>query len=156
VSTPEKPASSKSPLEPETPQRGVLDSLLGEVRKRVPAELPRSVEEGVRLGQRTLTSNLAWLQGQLDRRASQADVDRLTRRVDEVARQVQELVARQRAAAASRSARPEAEPGAPTGAAGRRRAAPSRRRRATGIDEQAGSTKAEVQDGEATRKRKKA
>ena len=153
--TPEKPASSRSSADEGPSQGGVLDSLLGEVRRRVPAELPRSLEQGVRLGQKALTGNLAWLQAQIDRRASQADVDRLTRRVDEVARQVQELVA-QRAAGASRAERSPSAPAKASSTGGTaRRATPSRRRRPAAHDEQTGARQPEVPERNGGRKGKK-
>ena len=85
-----------------TAYRGALH----EAQRRLPADLRRQVERSLREGQKTFTASLRQVQSRLNRAATQADVDRLARRIEELSRKVDKLSGRGSARPARRPARP--------------------------------------------------
>ena len=66
-------------------------SALHEAEKRVPPDLRRQIESGIKDGQKTVHAAIKELQTRLDRTARQADLDRVLKRLDGLGRQVQQL-----------------------------------------------------------------
>jgi hypothetical protein len=76
-----------------------IGQLVNGVLGRLPAQIPEQVEKRLRQGQEALGTAVAAMQSQLNKKASQADIDKLTERVDELTRQVQDLMKQRKAAA---------------------------------------------------------
>ena len=95
-----EPASSGGGHEPHGRPAwpGPFGQLVNGVLGRLPAQVPEQVEKRLRQGQEALGMAVAAMQSQLNKKAGQADIDKLTERVDELTRQVQDLMKQRKAA----------------------------------------------------------
>src|SRR2546428_13061946 len=72
--------------------RQAAGSAVKDLQKGLPSDLTRQLERSLSQGQKAIQASLQQVQSRLNRTASQADVDRLTRRIDDLTRQVNRLV----------------------------------------------------------------
>jgi len=127
---PRKRASSQSRLLNRAVKAG--RSYLRQAERRLPPDVRKQIDRGIKDGQKTLDSAVKQLRTRLDRTASQVDLEKALKRLDALSKQVQNIArsASSRPATRQTARRPatrKATAKAPAPKPAARRAAPRRR-----------------------------